>query len=411
MIPLRSLDELFSLSTPAAMARGNHNLEHGDRVPGKNWFRAEDDPKWPWTQGGGINAGVILLEPNETMFDMMRREVTTEVHPEHIAGSGPEQDYLSRFFAAAPWHHISVSYNFQPHHVLYALEYYLENRSRLGEWLPPRITMPLGEIRNVHFSGNVKLWDPYVLKASEETDAAFVERLLRSNCNSYSGWVDQSATTGVVDRALEQSREVVSKATRTWRECLSRMLVTLGNDDVVPPLAVQASSHIEESRRLKPERRQAANGNWYTREEFEAYYHDSKTWHTAPREIPPPNAMHSGGNTLDPPAAKVDESHWMFNVLAEPSRPPSSPWAIGEHLQVLWAEKWVPCTVRSVHRDGSYVVQYEDGGEWGHTERRVPSERLRERSANRHPDARCRLIGTFACMWEHILDAVDTSLH
>ena len=26
------------------------------------------------------------------MFDMMRREVTTEVHPEHVAGSGPEQD-------------------------------------------------------------------------------------------------------------------------------------------------------------------------------------------------------------------------------------------------------------------------------------------------------------------------------
>ena len=322
------------------------------------------------------------------------------MHPEHIAGSGPEQDYLSRFFAAAPWHHISVSYNFQPHHDLFALQYYLENRSRLREWLPPRITMPLGEIRNVHFSGSVKLWDPYVLKVPEETDAAFVERLLRSNCESYSGWVDQSTlskehrpaglqhetdVTRVVDRALEQIREVVSNATRTWRECLSRVLVTLGNDDVAPALAVQASSQIAESRRLEPERRQAANGNWYTREEFEAYYRDDKTWHTAPRENAPPNAMHSGSNTLDPPATKVDESHWIFNVLAEPSRPPRSPWPIGEHLEVLWGEDWIPCTVRSVHTDGRYVVQYERGGEWGDKERRVPCGRLRNRCPNGHP--------------------------
>ena len=29
----------------------------------------------------------------------MVSEVTSEVHPEHVPGCGPEQDYLSRFFA------------------------------------------------------------------------------------------------------------------------------------------------------------------------------------------------------------------------------------------------------------------------------------------------------------------------
>ena len=41
----------------------------------------------------------------------MLSEVSSKNHPCHVAGSGPEQDYLSRFFAArkeSPWHHISV---------------------------------------------------------------------------------------------------------------------------------------------------------------------------------------------------------------------------------------------------------------------------------------------------------------
>ena len=226
------------------------------------------------------------------MFDMMRREVTTEVHPEHIAGSGPEQDYLSRFFAAAPWHHISVSYNFQPHHVPFALEYYLQNRSRLDTWLPPRLTMPLRDIRNVHFSGSVKLWERYVPNVTHETDDVFVERLLQSNCESYCRWVERSAlskedrrvelehgtdVTPVVDLAVEKIREVVSTAARTWRKCLSRLLVTLGSDDATPPSADQASSQLGESRRPEPERRQAADGKWCTREQFVEFYGNYNT--------------------------------------------------------------------------------------------------------------------------------------
>ena len=39
----------------------------------------------------GINAGVILLRPSEVVFQQMLKEVTSENHPAHIAGNGPEQ--------------------------------------------------------------------------------------------------------------------------------------------------------------------------------------------------------------------------------------------------------------------------------------------------------------------------------
>ena len=82
-----------------------------------------------WGQSGGINAGVILLQPDHYLFQQMLSEVSSKNHPCHVAGSGPEQDYLSRFFAArkeSPWHHISVAWNYQLHQSLFAIERVLE---------------------------------------------------------------------------------------------------------------------------------------------------------------------------------------------------------------------------------------------------------------------------------------------
>jgi len=50
---------------------------------------------------GGINAGVILLQPREKTHAPMLQEVTSEAHPEHVPGNGPEQDYFSRYFASS----------------------------------------------------------------------------------------------------------------------------------------------------------------------------------------------------------------------------------------------------------------------------------------------------------------------
>ena len=69
-------------------------------------------------------AFVILLRPCFNAFEQMRHIVTSDVRPEHVPGSAPEQDFLSRFFAvsATQWHHVAVCYILQLHHVLFVLE-------------------------------------------------------------------------------------------------------------------------------------------------------------------------------------------------------------------------------------------------------------------------------------------------
>ena len=99
IVILRDPLELFDLEPPAALVRGNSDQVHGSAISGRRWFLGEDDHPYPWHQGGGINAGVILLQPCEDTLARMIAEVTCEEHPEHMSGNGPEQDYFTRFFA------------------------------------------------------------------------------------------------------------------------------------------------------------------------------------------------------------------------------------------------------------------------------------------------------------------------
>ena len=89
--PLRSLSELFLLQAPAAFIRGNGSQPHGELVNGRSFFIDETWGERAWAQGGGINAGVILLRPSLELFERMKREVLCPNHPAHIAGNGPEQ--------------------------------------------------------------------------------------------------------------------------------------------------------------------------------------------------------------------------------------------------------------------------------------------------------------------------------
>mgnify|MGYP005645912533 FL=1 len=131
-------DELFELEAPAALRRGIHHHEHGALIDGRRWFTGEE---FDWVQSGGINAGVMLLEPNAEVHMRALREVKIPWHPSHIPGNGPEQDYLSRLYAHA-WHHLSVKWNWQLHQMFHALEAALENetgvknRPALGAGLP-----------------------------------------------------------------------------------------------------------------------------------------------------------------------------------------------------------------------------------------------------------------------------------
>ena len=318
------------------MVRGNSDWPQGMKVDGRFIFRAEDDAAYPWGQGGGINAGVILLRPCSKTLAQMVSEVTSEVHPEHVPGSGPEQDYLSRFFAISgtPWHSISVAYNFQLHHVPFALEAVLNWRKYMAEhdgdapeveWLPARLRLSAQDILNVHFSGDVKLWHVLLnavgnadrlslehVGASWANDDAFADHLLRSCCEDYRQWEDgvllaEDASQDVaklVQDVYSRLRDVARLAVKTWHDCADRLLA-------------------------------CAPG--------------------------------------------------LLQELLCPKGPPDTR-PIGTRVEVLWppdavaAEgggRWWPATVASVHDNGHYCLRLDRGGEWGNLVRNVAPARLR----------------------------------
>jgi len=159
LLVMSNIDELFELQAPAAMRRGMNDswwpLQLGDPVSGKCFFMGKDASKWSWNQGTGINAGVMLWQPDLDVQAEMLAEISEANHPEHCTGNGPEQDYLSRFWADAPWRHISCGYNYQIHQMFLGLHPdKVENAERINLLRTPE------KIKVVHFSGedSAKPW-------------------------------------------------------------------------------------------------------------------------------------------------------------------------------------------------------------------------------------------------------------
>ena len=213
-------DELFELRAPAAMSRtiGGRPL-HGYRLNGRHFFCgahvAKDSSCLPWCQGGGINAGVMLLRPDTEEHQRAIGEVTAEVHPERIPGAGPEQDYLSRFYAPW-WSHISVAWNYQLHRVFHGLsiahDFLLKASNEDELWVPERVEMDVNEIKIVHFSGEIKMWDLKLeLERDDASYAAFAEQLLL-DCSPVAAWCLKcleitSNQTRVCEESNEESDE------------------------------------------------------------------------------------------------------------------------------------------------------------------------------------------------------------
>ena len=115
---LKPLDFLFSLDAPAAMKRGDPCPAHGAKVSYCDLWahsgRRVEEKIPAHQQASGINAGVMLLEPNAETVREMEMELLDWYHPEHYATYMPEQEYLTRFFGTfSHWTHISCAYNFE----------------------------------------------------------------------------------------------------------------------------------------------------------------------------------------------------------------------------------------------------------------------------------------------------------
>ena len=187
LVVLGDLTGLFDLPPPAALHRGANDKAHGAWLDGRAFFlpsgaKGPLEQDWSFGQGTGINAGVVLLEPNHWVHQHVLSEVTQDLHPEHIPTAAPEQDYLSRFYAPF-WSHISVGYNLQIHQILYSLEKVLEwwADTPRPDWLPANLKMDVEKVKVIHFSGTLKLWNQAFLANGEptETEEEFADRIFR----------------------------------------------------------------------------------------------------------------------------------------------------------------------------------------------------------------------------------------
>jgi len=260
-----NIDNLFQLPAPAAMARGMNNwwrgYKHGCPIDGRSFFGGGGKGKYnSWCQGTGINAGVMLWQPNEAVFNHMLEELKEEYHPAHIRGNGPEQDYLSRYWAGAPWTNMAVEYNYQLHQMFFVLHPdYLQQSERAKSLEDPR------RIKVVHFSGEptAKPWRRVLdkKKFSREDDAEYLQEFAEEY-RGYFLWVkrDPSAWAAVNKRDRQYGSLSLGEDGKIYRECSGSTSPEdrerqSGSDEVcqsIDNIPVDADGNGEEEIRLVP---------------------------------------------------------------------------------------------------------------------------------------------------------------
>eukprot|EP00747_Dinoflagellata_sp_TGD_P013972 gnl/TRDRNA2_/TRDRNA2_123061_c1_seq1.p1 gnl/TRDRNA2_/TRDRNA2_123061_c1~~gnl/TRDRNA2_/TRDRNA2_123061_c1_seq1.p1 ORF type:complete len:313 (+),score=54.74 gnl/TRDRNA2_/TRDRNA2_123061_c1_seq1:66-941(+) len=286
----------------------------------------------------------MLLAPDAELYERVLREVKAPQHPEHIAGNGPEQDYLSRLFAPY-WRHISVKYNYQLHHVFFSLDGCLRyaasgcatEAGQSTPWLAERLTLDLDELCIVHFSGELKMWDRDHAPADGadvESDVAFADRLLRG-CSPYAWrlWVEHA---GSADEYAEFGLRMDSEMG----------LVALDSCQTsAAPLATIVQRGLSQAQMAT--RRAAAQ--W--RADLEALHLEVPSFPALPE---------------------------LLQCLREPSWPADALFRRGARVEVIWNDGgWYPGKVVSRHEDGTLAVEFDEAGFWGSGARNVNPEKLR----------------------------------
>ena len=113
------------------------------------------------------------------------------------------------------------------------------------DWLPARLRLAAQDIRNVHFSGDVKIWHVLLdtldatnrlslehTRASWSNNDAFTDHLLRSCCEDYKQWkmgkvLAEDASQDVarlVDEVYFHLEHVARLAVDTWCRCADGLL-------------------------------------------------------------------------------------------------------------------------------------------------------------------------------------------
>ena len=93
MLIRKDMDELFERQTPAAVRR-HFQGKYLDfvEIDGRYFFDGKRN------QIGGIDGGLMLLEPSIKDFHRMESQLATGLVPGKILFTAPEQDYLTRYY-------------------------------------------------------------------------------------------------------------------------------------------------------------------------------------------------------------------------------------------------------------------------------------------------------------------------
>ena len=86
LLVLRDVDELFAFPAPAACFRGNTEQRPGAQRDSRSFYDSNGN------RHGGINAGVMVLEPSKLHFDRMCRNLWDQDYSA-FASRGPEPSW------------------------------------------------------------------------------------------------------------------------------------------------------------------------------------------------------------------------------------------------------------------------------------------------------------------------------
>eukprot|EP00927_Polykrikos_kofoidii_P000990 TRINITY_DN10362_c0_g1_i1.p1 TRINITY_DN10362_c0_g1~~TRINITY_DN10362_c0_g1_i1.p1 ORF type:complete len:1105 (-),score=146.40 TRINITY_DN10362_c0_g1_i1:159-3473(-) len=160
----RNIDDLFAFEAPAAVFRGNANVPDGQKRRGETLFKRNGERR------GGINAGVMVLEPSQEEFSRLEFALREREHPSFSSTTGPEQDLLTEWYTDK-WTKLHVKYNYQLHQLSHLVGQ-LPSGACCDRW------GLYEEIHVLHFSGNYAPHD-FLFQAMSTNNSA--------NCPSSSG--------------------------------------------------------------------------------------------------------------------------------------------------------------------------------------------------------------------------------
>ena len=148
----RNIDDVFSVNAPAAVMRGECDTCLIHRRPGHSYFYGDvRSGSRNQPMKGGINGGMVLLEPSEEAY----REMMEELAKFDPWTAMAEQEFLSWYFGrTAEWNAIHKKHNFQIHQLFLSTPTPPPGQERESSF--QNMVNDPQEIRVFHFSADRK---------------------------------------------------------------------------------------------------------------------------------------------------------------------------------------------------------------------------------------------------------------